>query len=633
MRNFASRRVRMMLTASAVWLSVCAIASGQAMKTPAVPTVKERFDDAMAKDDKVRLVLTNYTDKTPASQLVTQVTQVMTQFESLVRRFPTSGYADDALWRAASLADAAYQRLNRPEDRDKALKMYRWLVAEYPKSAFIKQANAKIASFTKGTAPAPPPLTAKVATPLPLPFRVLAPVTAAKAAIDAYPPVIAIDVPAVPTGERATLTSIQRVVLPDAVRVTLELDREIAYKEERLSGPARLFFDLKNVETTPELKDKVLAYSSDIVNKIRVGRHPDNTVRVVLDFEDVARYSVFTLYSPFRLVIDAERPAAMTTATASTPAPRASADKKAVGVQIPTVLQSAVIEEPVPAAPIPEAPPPPLPPAAPPAGPPPPPAPTSTSVVTPTAPSANAAGGFSIARQLGLSVSRIVIDPGHGGHDPGTPAKGLSEAQLTLDVALRLEKLLQKEAGVEVVLTRRTDVYVPLEERTAIANRSNADLFLSIHANSSRTNTAKGVETYFLSFASSPDAEAIAARENSASEREMHQLPDIIKAISLNNKLDESRDLANMVQDSLVSTLRKTNKDVRSRGVKKAPFVVLIGAQMPSVLAEISFITNKQELQLLKTSAYKQKIAESLYNAVMKYRRSLKGNAVTTIER
>ena len=149
-------------------------------------------------------------------------------------------------------------------------------------------------------------------------------------------------------------------------------------------------------------------------------------------------------------------------------------------------------------------------------------------------------------------MSRIVIDPGHGGHDPGTIAKGLTEAALTLDVALRLEKLLQKELGVEVVLTRRTDVYIPLEERTAIANRQNADLFLSIHANSSRNSGAKGIETYFLSFASSPEAEAVAARENSASEREMHQLPDIIKAITLNNKLDESRDLANMVQESLV---------------------------------------------------------------------------------
>ena len=398
------------------------------------------------------------------------------------------------------------------------------------------------------------------------------------------------------------MTAIQRVVLPDAVRITLELDREVAYHEERLAGPNRLFFDLKNVQLTPALTDKVLSYGSDVVNKIRVGRHPDNTVRVVLDFQDVSKYSVFTLYSPFRLVIDAERLVARTVATPTVVAPLATENAP----------------PPAPAPPLARS--------------------SSNSVLvipspSPAIPEANAAGGFSIARQLGLSVSRIVIDPGHGGHDPGTIAKGLTEATLTLDIALRLERLLQKEPGVEVVLTRRTDVYIPLEERTAIANRQSADLFLSIHANSSRSDTAGGVETYFLSFASSPEAEAIAARENSASEREMHQLPDIIKAISLNNKLDESRDLANMVQDALVSNLKKTNKEVRSRGVKKAPFVVLIGAAMPSVLAEISFITNKQELQLLKTAAYKDKIAQALYNAVLRYRRSLKGASVATIER
>ena len=232
-----------------------------------------------------------------------------------------------------------------------------------------------------------------------------------------------------------------------------------------------------------------------------------------------------------------------------------------------------------------------------------------------------------MARQLGLGVSRIVIDAGHGGHDPGVLGKGLNEATLVLDVALRVEKLLLKEPGLEVVLTRRTDVYIPLEERTELANRESADMFLSIHANASRNEAAKGIETYFLSFASSPEAEAVAARENSASAREMHQLPDIIKAIALNNKLDESRDLANMVQESLVTSLRKNNKEIRSRGVKKAPFVVLIGAAMPSVLAEISFVSNKQELSLLKTNAYKQKIAESLFNAVMRYRKSLKSQA------
>ena len=173
-------------------------------------------------------------------------------------------------------------------------------------------------------------------------------------------------------------------------------------------------------------------------------------------------------------------------------------------------------------------------------------------------------------------------------------------------------------------MTRDTDVFVPLEERTAIANREGADLFLSIHANASRNATARGVETYFLNFASNPEAEAVAARENSASTRAMHSLPDIVRAIALNNKLDESRDFADIVQRSMVRRLSTRNKQLRDLGVKQAPFVVLVGASMPSVLAEISFVTHRQEGQLLKSTAYRQQIAEALFDAVVKYQESLK---------
>lgn len=620
MRSFGSTRVLGLSAALAMALiaaapDVCTAAAAQAAAPASPPqTPKEGFEAASANDEKVRLLLTNMTDATPAADVIKQVNQIVTAFEALVRKYPTSGYADDALWQAASLSDTAYRRFKRPEDRDRASKLYRWLAQEYPTSALSKQANTKLtllyrANPAESTAPA----NAGAVTP------------------------VALTNPAAPA-DLATLNNIQRTVLPDSVRVSLELDREVTYHEERLGGPARLFFDLKNVQVTAALKDKVLSFPTDVVGKIRVGRHPDNTVRVVLDFEDVSKYSVFTLYNPFRLVIDAQRSAGRVAAVAPLPAPAPVSSTVASGpspaepaplakAPAPIEIPKVAISEPTLAPPTPE-PPPNI--AASPVAATPVPSPAPTA---PVAPASNSAGGFSIARQLGLSVSRIVIDPGHGGHDPGTLAKGLNEADLTLDVALRLEKLLQKDPGVEVVLTRRTDVFIPLEERTAIANRHNADLFLSIHANSSKNAEANGIETFYLSFASSPDAEAVAARENSASEREMHQLPDIIKAIALNNKLDESRDLATMVQDALVGSLRKTNKDVRSRGVKKAPFVVLIGAQMPSVLAEISFLTNKQELQLLKTTAYKDRIAKSLYDAVVKYRRSLKGAATLTVER
>ena len=188
----------------------------------------------------------------------------------------------------------------------------------------------------------------------------------------------------------------------------------------------------------------------------------------------------------------------------------------------------------------------------------------------------------------------------------------------------RVRKLLEKQPSFEVAMTRETDVFVPLEQRTAIANREGADLFLSIHANASRSAKARGVETYFLNFASNPEAEAVAARENSTSGRTMHSLPEIVRAIALNNKIDESRDFADMVQKSMVRRLASRNGQVRDLGVKQAPFVVLIGAGMPSVLAEISFLTNKHEAQLLKTGAYRQQIAEALYDAILRYQGSLK---------
>jgi N-acetylmuramoyl-L-alanine amidase len=251
-------------------------------------------------------------------------------------------------------------------------------------------------------------------------------------------------------------------------------------------------------------------------------------------------------------------------------------------------------------------------------------APAGPTSLPPVAPAANSNGKFSLSRQLGLSVSRIVVDAGHGGHDPGAHGNGVSEAELTLDVALRVQKLLLRQPGVEVVMTRDTDVFIPLQERTAIANREGADLFLSIHANASRNVQARGIETYFLNFAMNPEAEAVAARENATSGQAMHSLPDIVRAIALNNKINESRDLAETVQRSMARRLSTRNRALKDLGVKQAPFVVLIGAVMPSVLAEISFVTNKHEGTLLKTQAYRQQIAQALFDAILNYQQGLK---------
>ncbi|HET6218176.1 MAG TPA: N-acetylmuramoyl-L-alanine amidase [Acidobacteriaceae bacterium] len=237
-----------------------------------------------------------------------------------------------------------------------------------------------------------------------------------------------------------------------------------------------------------------------------------------------------------------------------------------------------------------------------------------------------AAGERSLVRTLGLKIGRIVIDAGHGGHDTGTTGPGgIEEKQVVLDVALRLGKLLKQRLGADVIFTRDNDTFVPLETRTAIANKAQADLFLSIHANSSPDSSARGVETYYLNFTTSPDALEVAARENAVSNESIHELSDLVKKITLKDKIDESREFAADVQKSLYDDLEDGNPGLRDRGVKKAPFVVLIGANMPSILAEISFLTNSDDARELQQPAYRQRIAESLYHGVSRYISGLSG--------
>jgi len=570
-----------------------------------------------------------------------QVRSIVNAYDAIVRRFPASGYSDNALWQGGNLALLAFQRFGQSADRQTAERLLTRLKEQYPSSSLgarvdetLDAADAKASASPAAVAPAsPPPDPARIAD-----SAEQKPV-GTSAAVDAGQ-----------TPAAVLIRDIKRTAMPEGMRVTIELDAEASFRAERLDNPRRVFFDLRGTRPVASLLDATLRFSDDIVREIRLGRHPKATTRIVFDMQGVESYSVFTLYSPYRLVIDFKsqtntEPHGLSNPETNTDthtqtndenrriaAPPLRTRTRAVS-GLPTKLPANAI--PAPAAYVPSLPTIPLPPpsagkiAAGPLPEPPAKSTTSRPVITPPAnapalPAANLDGKFSLARQLGLGVSRIVIDAGHGGHDPGAQSNGISESELTLDVAMRLSRLLEKHPGMDVVMTRDTDVFVPLEERTAIANREGADLFLSIHANASRDQRARGVETYFLNFASNPAAEAVAARENSASGRAMHSLPDIVRAIALNNKIDESRDFADIVQRSMVRRLSTRNKQLRDLGVKQAPFVVLIGAAMPSVLAEISFVTHKQEGQLLKSTAYRQQIAEALLDAVLRYQQSLK---------
>jgi N-acetylmuramoyl-L-alanine amidase len=426
------------------------------------------------------------------------------------------------------------------------------------------------------------------------------------------------------------------------------------------------------------------------LKKIRAAQFSNDMTRVVLDVSDVSEYSAFLLPSPYRLIIDIHGGKLQPTAQAATaaapkatdvPAPRTASVPKDTSTHpvpntvtsrststteiaslsdqpgkveatsrptsqpisavvtphdksaLPTAAGTSDSASQLPATPAPPSPTP---------------APSSTSttpsskhrksktstsdatIATDATPARaaqpTADGETSLVRALGLKIGRIVIDPGHGGHDSGTlGADGIEEKDVVLDVALRLGKLLHERLGAEIIYTRSDDTFIPLETRTAIANKAQADLFLSIHANSSSDPTARGVETYYLNFTSSPDALETAARENAVSTQSIHQLSDLVKKITLKDKIDESREFAADVEQSLYGGLAKGNEGLKNRGVKKAPFVVLIGANMPSILAEISFVTNPRDASQLRQPEYRERVAESLYKGVAKYESGLSG--------
>jgi N-acetylmuramoyl-L-alanine amidase len=246
-----------------------------------------------------------------------------------------------------------------------------------------------------------------------------------------------------------------------------------------------------------------------------------------------------------------------------------------------------------------------------------------------SAPQPTRDGQSTLTRALGLKIGRIVIDAGHGGHDTGTIGPtGLMEKDLCLDVALRLGKIIeQRLPGANVIYTRSDDSFVPLEERTNIANQAKADLFISIHANSSRDHGARGIETYYLNLKGSAEAMEVAARENATAQGGVHELQDLVMKIARTEKIDESKELAEDIQDSLSKRIQKSSKPMKNRGVRKAPFVVLIGADMPSILTEISFLSNPADEQMLKKPEQRQKVAEGLYQGVVSYLESM--NSVT----
>jgi N-acetylmuramoyl-L-alanine amidase len=462
------------------------------------------------------------------------------------------------------------------------------------------------------------------------------------------------------------ITGIRHWSTPDSTRVAIDLEEVVRYQAARVSNPDRIFFDLYGARLSPELSGRPVEVTGDsFLTRIRAAQTSANTTRIVLDVSSVTDYSAFFLVSPTRLIIDVHgvrggapaQTASNVPPPNSPPAPGSSAaphrqasagnsqaatpadtddgslsDVAKLGNQpnrVPATRHptTAPVAAAVPGAGSARTSPPPrgspVAPKATHAGDDVPPAEDgATGVPGPVSPH----GPNSMVRALGLKINRIVIDAGHGGHDSGTLGPGgLEEKDVVLDVALRLGRLLHQRLGADVIYTRSDDTFIPLETRTAIANQAQADLFISIHANSSPDTSARGVEVYYLNFTSSADALEVAARENASSDESIHQLSDLVKKIALQDKIKESSEFAAEVDQSLYAGLSAGNPGLRDRGVKKAPFVVLIGANMPSILAEISFLTNPEDAAELRQGPYRQRIAESLYRGVSRYVSSLNG--------
>ncbi|HWF39438.1 MAG TPA: N-acetylmuramoyl-L-alanine amidase [Candidatus Acidoferrales bacterium] len=450
----------------------------------------------------------------------------------------------------------------------------------------------------------------------------------------------------------SNVTKVQTWNSPESTRIVITLNDTIAYESARIVSPDRIYFNLYKAKVSTRLTRKALEVDDGLLQSVRIAQNKPDVVRLVLSVSGEKDYSAFLLANPYRLVIDLHGRGTATVAksTAQTP-PAQAADipsartevKPTIGSNLATVAPNhpatptVNLDRNAPATAELSAPPDSLPTksakeigrATPPArlaektvlplsreaG-------KTTALLTPpTVPKPTRDGERSLTRALGLKISRIVIDAGHGGHDTGTIGPhGLMEKDLCLDVALRLGALIeQKLPGADVIYTRKDDTFVPLEERTNIANQAQADLFISIHANSSHDSSARGVETYYLNFATSEDAMEVASRENALSQESLHDLQGLIQKIARNDKIEESKEFASDVQDSLTQRLQLVSRSERNRGVKKAPFVVLIGANMPSILTEISFVSNPNDEKLLRKGDQRERIADGLFRGISSY--------------
>ncbi len=351
---------------------------------------------------------------------------------------------------------------------------------------------------------------------------------------------------------------------PSYTRIVIDADRETGFshrllkKDPAIKKPQRLYIDLDRSRLGKDIQ-KFVPINDELLSDARAGQYTAESVRIVVDIKSFKNYKIFSLKNPFRIVLDVWGQ---------------DNDLQVAG-----------------------------------------------RANSPMLPTTGKLPSGAIARQLALGVSRIVIDPGHGGKDYGAPGylKGVHEKNVVLEIAKRLARKVESELNCDAVLTRTTDRYLTLEERTAIANTQNADLFVSIHTNAVRNTKAYGIETFFLNLATDDDAIRVAARENATSAKNISDLQSILNDLMQNAKINESSRLAAMVQSEMCLHLKNSYDYIRSKGVKQAPFYVLLGAQMPAILVETSFISNPRECKRLNSAKYQEALCDGIIRGIRKY--------------
>ena len=372
------------------------------------------------------------------------------------------------------------------------------------------------------------------------------------------------------TDPRVEIANIRYHTHPNFTRIVLDIGKLREYSPGELREQGKIFVDVLQARLNPILLDKAFPIATEYLKQISVSQKTASTVRVAadVDFSRVGAYRIYHLFDPFRIVIDIS--------------PK-------TGPEVPAPVMGT--------------------------------APPKNAVAKPPDPSAS---GYTMIRSLGLGVKTIVLDPGHGGTDPGCLGKGgAREKDVVLDVALSLKKLLVEKCGLNVILTRETDIFVPLEDRTVIANQKRADLFISIHANATRNRKRTGIEAFYLNFSPDQAVNETAARENATSAKNISEMKNIIQAIVRNSKIQESKELAEKIHGGLLKSLSAKYPGMNSLGVKGGPFWVLIGGEMPSMLVEISHLSNSTEEARLKTPAYRAIVVQGIYEGIMEYIRSL----------